>query len=89
MKATKITPEIRAALAAADRARGWNMRDATIRRFDVGECTLFVVPFRCWANRRLQQHAEAWRQAHGGACPPPSEMLRCRTRSLEMLDLAK
>lgn len=67
MMASKITPEIRAALTAADRAPGWNMRAGTIRRFDLGACTLFVVPYRRWANRRHEQHAQEWRATHGAA----------------------
>lgn len=65
MMATKITPEIRKALAAAARARGWAMRDDTIQQFDIGECRLYVVPFRCWANRRMERQADDWRRAHG------------------------
>ncbi len=65
MTARKMTPQIRAALAAADRSPGWNMRADTIRRFDVGTCALYVVPYRRWAYRRQEQQGEAWRQAHG------------------------
>lgn len=67
MTAQKITPDIRAALVAADRAPGWNMRADTIRRFKLGACTLYVVPYRRWAYRRQEQHADAWRQTHGVA----------------------
>ena len=65
MTESRITPEIRKALALTARARGWAMRDATIRRFEVGTCLLYIVPFRCWANRRMERQSEDWKRAHG------------------------
>jgi len=50
-----LSSSVLAALLAADRKPGWNNRSCEIRRFDLGDCTLYVVPFRCWAYRRHQQ----------------------------------
>ncbi len=65
MKTQTLPIEVRIALAEADRAPGWNNRRREIRRFELvgrwGEpCTLYVVPFRCWANRRSEKQAQAW-----------------------------
>lgn len=54
-----------AALSAADRSPGWNNRPRDVRRFKLGHCTLYVVPFRRWAYRRQEQQAAAWRRTHG------------------------
>lgn len=50
-----LSPPVIAALAAAARKPGWNNRAPTVHRFALGGCTLFVVPFRCWAYRRRDQ----------------------------------
>ncbi|MDR3386218.1 MAG: hypothetical protein P4L92_04130 [Rudaea sp.] len=61
----KLYDDVLRALAEADRAPGWNNRSREIRRYEVGlyglSCTLFVVPFRRWAYRRIERQAEAWR----------------------------
>ena len=54
-----------AALAEADRAPGWNNRRPDVRRFTLPgnfghDCTLYVVPFRRWAYRRIEQQAAQW-----------------------------
>lgn len=67
MQKTPLPADVSHALAAADRAPGWNNRDGCIRRFDLDGCALYVVPFRRWAYRRQEQQGEAWRQAHGMA----------------------
>lgn len=58
--------EVLAALAAADRKRGWNSRSRDVQRFVLGYCALYVVPFRCWAYRRQEQQAAAWWRARRG-----------------------
>lgn len=65
MKTQTLPIEVRTALAEADRAPGWNNRRREIRRFELaghwGEpCTLYVVPFRCWANRRQELASAAY-----------------------------
>jgi len=67
MKAEKLPDEVVRALAEADRGPGWNNRRRDIRRFDLPArfceaCTLYVVPFRRWANRRTELRAEQWRR---------------------------
>lgn len=57
---TRLTPDVLAALAAADRSPGWNNRPRGVRRFDIGTCALYVVPFRRWAYRRQEQQTAAW-----------------------------
>lgn len=52
-----ISPLLLAALKAADRKPGWNNRAPTIRRFTLGNCAVFVVPFRRWAYRRTDRAA--------------------------------
>lgn len=54
-----LTPVVLGALAAANRSPGWNNRSRDVRRFDLGACTLYVVPFRRWAYRRLEQQTAA------------------------------
>lgn len=67
MSRTKPLPEaVLAALAAADRKRGWNSRSRDVQRFVLGRCALYVVPFRCWAYRRQELQAAAWWRARGG-----------------------
>lgn len=58
----KLSPDILAALAAADRSPGWNYRSPAVKRFEIGRCLLYVVPCRRWAYRRHeQQTADLWR----------------------------
>jgi hypothetical protein len=54
MQKIPLPANVRHALAAADRAPGWNNRDGCIRRFDLNGCALYVVPFRRWAYRRQE-----------------------------------
>lgn len=63
--ATKLPAELLQSLAAAKRTAGWNMRRPDVRRFDIGGCTLFVVPARCWAYRRIERQAAAWHRGDG------------------------
>jgi hypothetical protein len=58
----KLPDDVLHALAQADRSPGWNNRRADVQRFDLGRCTLYVVPFRCWAYRRMERQAQAWRE---------------------------
>ena len=63
MKHTPLPDEVLAALREADRTPGWNNRKPDVRRFDLEGgiglgCTLYVVPFRRWAYRRMEQQAE-------------------------------
>lgn len=37
---TRLTPDVLAALAAADRSPGWNKRTRDVQRFTVGACAL-------------------------------------------------
>lgn len=62
---TRLSPDVVAALAAADRLPGWNNRPRDVHRFDLGTCALYVVPYRCWAYRRQEQQTAAWWRAHG------------------------
>jgi hypothetical protein len=62
---TRLSPRVVAALAAADRSPGWNNRPREVQRFDVGTCTLYVVPYRRWAYRRQEQQTAAWWRVHG------------------------
>ena len=62
---TRLTPDVLAALAAADRSRGWNNRPGDVQRFMVGTCALYVVPYRRWAYRRQEQQTVAWWSTHG------------------------
>ena len=65
MKSKTLPDEVTAALAEADRAPGWNNRRPDVRRFTLPgnfgrDCTLYVVPFRRWAYRRIEQQAAQW-----------------------------
>lgn len=64
---TELSLEVQQALAAADRKPGWNNRSREVKRFALGSCELFVVPYRCWAYRRQERLAAAWqdRQRQG------------------------
>lgn len=62
MKSTPLPIEVRMALAQADRSPGWNNRRGDVQRFELGRCTLYVVPFRRWAYRRIERQAQAWRE---------------------------
>jgi hypothetical protein len=53
-----------AAIAAADRAPGWNNRPRNVQRFELGRCLLYVVPFRRWAYRRQKKQTAAWWRTH-------------------------
>lgn len=62
---TRLSPDVLAALAAADRSSGWNNRPRDVQRFDVGTCALYVVPYRRWAYRRQEKRTAAWWRMHG------------------------
>ena len=62
---TRLTPDVLAALVAADRSRGWNNRSREVQRFMVGTCALYVVPYRRWAYRRQEHQTAAWWRIHG------------------------
>lgn len=69
MMKARLADDVVEALTAARRTPGWNNRDPAIRRFEIGryglDCTLYVVPARAWAYRRMQRDAEAWQgRAH-------------------------
>lgn len=63
----KLSDEVIAALAEADRAPGWNNRSRDVRRFELAGdfgrgCTLYVVPYRRFAYRRQERMtADYWR----------------------------
>jgi hypothetical protein len=65
MQKTPLPSDVLHALAAADRAPGWNNRPRDVQRFDVGTCALYVVPYRRWAYRRKEQEQAAWWRLHG------------------------
>ena len=56
------------ALAYAARTAGWNNRRPDVQRFTLPNrrghdaCTLYVVPFRRWAYRRIECQAQKWRE---------------------------
>ena len=67
MKRHRLPDEVMVALKAAVRAPGWNTRSRDVRRFQLGECVLLVVPFRRWAYRCQEQQTAAylaWRAQH-------------------------
>ena len=66
MKRSALPHDVALALAQADRSPGWNNRSRDVRRFKLGECVLYVVPFRRWAYRRTEQHAAQWHREHEG-----------------------
>lgn len=57
-----MTADMARALADARRTPGWNNRNPAIRRFEIGRCTVYVVPARAWAYRRAERDAQAWRE---------------------------
>jgi len=67
MKRTPLPDNVLRALANAERTPGWNNRPRDVRRFDLPNCyghepcALYVVPFRCWAYRRIERQAQDWR----------------------------
>ena len=61
---TRLDPNVLVALAAADRAPGWNNRPRDVQRFMVGTCALYVVPYRRWVYRRQEQQTAAWWRMH-------------------------
>ena len=65
-----LTNDVRIALEAAGRRPGWNTRPRTVKRFELGECTLFVVPFRRWVYRRREKCTEAWWSLRTGNAGP-------------------
>jgi hypothetical protein len=72
MRTAPLPDEVLRALAECGRGPGWNNRCSNVRRFELtgrfGErCTLYVVPFRCWANRRIERQAQAWRNRQARA----------------------
>ena len=62
---SRLADDVVQALTAAKRTPGWNNRDPAVRRFEIGRyglaCTLYVVPARAWAYRRMEREAQAWR----------------------------
>ena len=67
----KLPDEVMAALELTQRAPGWNNRNGDVLRFELAGgfghgCALYVVPFRRWAYRRIEQQAAQWRREHGG-----------------------
>jgi hypothetical protein len=56
-----LSDGLRTALAAARRSPGWNSRPPTVKRFELGACILYVVPFRRWAYRRRERQTATWR----------------------------
>lgn len=61
-QADRMHAEIERVLSMAGRGPGWNSRACIIRQVDLGTCTLYVVPYRCWANRQLDKEARIGRQ---------------------------
>lgn len=57
---SRLPDDVRIALDAAKRSPGWNSRHRDVRRFELGECTLYVVPFRRWAYRRQEERTATW-----------------------------
>lgn len=55
--------EIQQALAAADRKPGWNNRPREVKQFELGNCLLYVVPYRLWAYRRQELRTAAWQES--------------------------
>lgn len=51
----KTTNDIVNALAAAKKSPGWNNRSPDIHMYDLGDCILYVVPYRRWAWRRHEK----------------------------------
>ena len=56
----ELPADVVQALVAADRKPGWNNRSREVKRFPLGECVLYVVPYRCWAYRRQELLAAEW-----------------------------
>jgi hypothetical protein len=59
-KRTRLPETVSKALRTADRSPGWNNRPKDIQRFELGACTLYVVPYRRWAYRRQERQMAAW-----------------------------
>lgn len=70
---TQLTDEsLGRALKSTERSPGWNNRPRDVRHFELrgprGEtCTLFVVPYRRWAYRRIERQAQARRESRAHA----------------------
>ena len=67
MKHTPLPADVLRALLECERAPGWNNRRPDVRRFILSgnfgrDCTLYAVPFRRWAYRRIEQQAAQWRR---------------------------
>ncbi len=66
MKRTLLPDDVLRALADTIRTPGWNNRPRDVRQFVIAGdysrgCTLYVVPFRRWAYRRIErQAADYW-----------------------------
>lgn len=56
----ELPADVLHALAAADRKPGWNNRPREVKRFALGDCQLYVVPYRCWSYRRQELQAAEW-----------------------------
>lgn len=52
--------DLKTALTPAARSPGWNNRSPEIRQYELGSCTLYVVPYRCWVYRRQERMAAEW-----------------------------
>ena len=63
MKNSPLPEDLLRALGLTARTPGWNTRPRGVRRFDVGACVVYVVPFRRWAYRRQEQQEAAWHAA--------------------------
>lgn len=71
MKSKPLPDDVLRALAECNRAPGWNNRNPNVRRFTLPgnfgrTCTLYVVPFRRWAYRRIEQQAAQWHREQEG-----------------------
>jgi hypothetical protein len=62
---TKLPDEVTQAIENAKRTPGWNNRSRDVHRFELGACTLYVVPFRRWAYRRQELATAAYWRAQG------------------------
>ena len=63
MTGRHLPDDLLAALTVTNRKPGWNSRPREVQRFDLGTCTVYVVPFRRWVYRRQERQAEAWQAA--------------------------
>lgn len=49
------TVDLQTALAPAIRSPGWNNRPRDVRQYKIGDCVLYVVPYRRWAWHRRER----------------------------------